>query len=508
MTTDDMEIVSALKLALAERVGQERFELWFGAATRLEHCGGALTVYVASRFHQDWLRNHFRHDIESACRATLGGLVPVQFQIDRELAQHQTTACQPAGAQQQSTAQQTAAPRGAVQQLTAQHFAAGQQNASGHQATAQQAYLFVSGTPAPRSNSVVAPAIVGESRRRLAALDTFVVGDSNRLAWSAARSIVSRPSHLSPLVLYGPTSVGKTHLLEGICHEARQARSGAQAVYLPAEQFTTMFLDALHGGGLPVFRRKYRSLDLLIIDDIQFLARKRATLTELQHMIDVFLREGRRLVFAADRPPSELGELGQEFVTRLQGGLSCGIELPEYETRLGIVRRLAELRSLDLPAEIEQFIAEKVATHARELSGALNRLDATSRALDEPITLELVEQALAETVRRHARSVGLGDIDQAVCELFGLQPQALQSQAKAKQVSHPRMLAMWLARRYTRAALSEIGGFFGGRAHSTVISAEKKVRHWMESQEPLRLADGNCSIDEAIRRIELKLRAG
>jgi chromosomal replication initiator protein len=138
----------------------------------------------------------------------------------------------------------------------------------------------------------------------------------------------------------------------------------------------------------------------------------------------------------------------------------------------------------------------------------LNRLDATSRALNEPITLGLVEQALAETVRRHARSVGLTEIDQAVCELFGLQPQALQSQAKAKQISHPRMLAMWLARRHTRAALSEIGGFFGGRAHSTVISAEKKVRDWMDSQESVRLADGNCTIDDAIRRIELKLRAG
>jgi chromosomal replication initiator protein len=499
-----MEIVSALKLALAERVGQERFELWFGAATRLEHRGGALTVFVASRFHQDWLRNHYRHDIESACRATLGGLVPVQFQIDRELAQHQATVCQQASAQQPSAAQQ-----GAVQHVAALQCLAGQHHAAGQQdSTPQQAYLFAAGTHAARANSVATPTVVGESRRRLAALDTFVVGDSNRLAWSAARSTACKLGHLSPLVLYGPTSVGKTHLLEGICHEVRRARSGAQAVYLPAEQFTTMFLDALHGGGLPVFRRKYRALDLLIIDDIQFLVRKRATLTELQHMVDVFLREGRQLVFAADRPPSELGELGQEFVTRLQGGLSCGIELPEYETRLGIVRRLAELRSLQLPAEIERFIAEKVATHARELSGALNRLDATSRALNEPITLGLVEQALAETVRRHARSVGLGEIDQAVCELFGLQPQALQSQAKAKQVSHPRMLAMWLARRYTRAALSEIGGFFGGRAHSTVISAEKKVRHWMESHEPLRLADGNCPIDEAIRRIELKLRAG
>ena len=463
VTTDDMEIVSALKLALADKVGQERFELWFGATTRLDYRNGTVTVFVASQFHQDWLRSNFRNDIETSCQQTLGQAVPVQFCIDRELAQHH--------------------------------------------ATAKPACIAVA-TCSGDTASVAAPPATSEPRRRLATLDSFVVGDSNRLAWSAARSIASRLGQSSPLVLYGRTSVGKTHLLEGICHEVRRARGGTQAVYLSAEQFTTMFLEALHGGGLPVFRRKYRGLHLLIIDDLQFLARKRATLNELQQMTDVFLREGRQLVFAADRPPRELGELGEEFVTRLQGGLACGIELPEYETRLAMVRQMAERMSLVLPTEVEQFVAGKVATHARELSGALNRLEATSRALDEPITLALAEQALADAVRRHARSVGLGDIDQVVCELFGLQPQSLQSDGKAKQVSHPRMLAMWLARRHTRAALSEIGSFFGGRAHSTVISAEKKVRHWMESQAPLPLATGDCTVDEAIRRVEQKLRVG
>lgn len=464
VTTDDMEIVSALKLALADKVGQERFELWFGAATRLDYCNDTVTVFVANQFHQDWLRSNFRHDIESSCRTALGRTVPVQFHVDHELARQQSAtkpACAPA--------------------IVAHCKAA-----------------------APAAPS--APAV--EPRRRLAALDSFVVGDSNRLAWSAARSIVARLGQSSPLVLHGPTSIGKTHLLEGICHEVRRTQPRAQAVYLPAEQFTTMFLEALHGGGLPSFRRKYRGLDLLVVDDIQFLARKKATLTELLHMTDVFQREGRQLVFAADRPPPELAELGPEFTTRLQSGLVCGLDLPEYETLLGIVRGLSQRMSLVLPPDVEEFVAGKVATHARELAGALNRLEATSRALGEPISLALAKQALADTLRRQSRSVGLNDINIVVCELFGLEPQSLQSHAKAKQVSHPRMLAMWLARRHTRAALSEIGSYFGGRAHSTVISAEKKVRHWMDLHAPLQLADGKYSIEQAIRRVEQKLRVG
>jgi chromosomal replication initiator protein len=296
--------------------------------------------------------------------------------------------------------------------------------------------------------------------------------------------------------------------LEGIYSDVRRMRSGAQAVYLSAEQFTTLFLEALHGGGLPVFRRKYRGLDLLIVDDIQFLAGKKATLIELLHMTDLFLRDGRQLVFAADRPPSRLAELGPELTTRLQSGLVCGIEMPEYETRLGIVRQFAERMKIDVPEDVQHYVAGHITTHARELSGALNRLDATSRALGEPISRALAEQALAETVRRHARPVGLGDIDEAVSRVFGLEPKALKSDGKSKQVSHPRMLAMWLARRHTRAALSEIGSFFGGRSHSTVISAQKKVHDWMQAQSRLCLADGNCTIDEAIRKVEQALRAG
>ncbi|HEX7448435.1 MAG TPA: chromosomal replication initiator protein DnaA, partial [Pirellulales bacterium] len=455
MTRDDTEIVSALQLALAEKVGQERFELWFGANTRLDFDDDALTVRVPNQFFQEWLRANFRQQIEASCQETLGKLVPVRFHIDDELGN------KPAAVATGITMKQV--------------------GASG----------AVSAAAGERGERSAAP------RRRFANLESFVVGTSNRLAWVAAQSVAARLGNSSPLVLYGPTSVGKTHLLEGIYTDVKRLRSGAQVVYLSAEQFTTFFLEALHGSGLPSFRRKYRGLDLLIIDDVQFLAGKRATLTELLHTIDTFLREGRQLVFAADRPPSELAVLGPEFVTRLQSGLVCGVDLPEYETRLGIVRQLAGRLDLSLPDDVQEFVAANIATHARELSGALNRLDATSRALQKPVTLPLAEQTLADLIRRQSRGLRLTDIEQAVCEVFGLEPHTLQSNRKGKHVNHPRMLAMWLARKHTRAALSEIGHFFGGRSHSTVISAQKKVSDWMASGAPLGVADGACTIDEA-----------
>lgn len=467
MTRDDMEIVSALQNALADKVGQERFELWFGANTRLEVSDDALTVRVPNQFFQDWLRKNYRQQIEAACQETLGRPAPVNFRIDPSLAEAVAAAA-----------------------------------SQGSQPPAKKASLTGAATaPAP-----IAPA--GGGRRRFAALDSFVIGPTNQLARVAVQTMASALGAASPLLLYGPTGVGKTHLLEALWTEVRKARPGCQAVYLSAEQFTTQFLGALHGSGLPSFRSKHRGLDLLLVDDIQFLANKRATQVELLHTIDAFARAGRQLAFAADRPPAELGELGPELVTRLQGGLVCGIQPPEYETRLGIVGRMAARFEMAVPSDAQAFIAANFTSHARELAGALNRLHATSLALERPITLELAQEALAEMLQQNSRSVRLADIEQAVCQAFGLEPQSLQSRRKAKQVSHPRMLAMWLARKHTRAALSEIGYYFGGRSHTTVISAQKKVNAWMVDRAPLDVGRGPCDLEEAVRRIEQTLQAG
>ncbi len=464
-----------LRNALADKVGKERFELWFGASTRLELDDDRLIVGAPNRFFTDWLRQNFRRDIETVCLDALGTCPALEFRVDATLPEPKRSSTAPGGA-------------------------GGGRPPGREGAAAPTARLDRGSPPADPPDAAC--------RRRLFDLESFVAGPSNRLASAAAEMVTQRPGELSPLLLYGPTGVGKTHLLEGICSAVRKSRPGVIALYLSAEQFISGFLQALRGSGLPSFRQKYRGVDLLVIDDLQFFCGKRYTQLELLYTIDTLAREGRQAVFAADRPPAELDGLGAELCARLEGGMVCRIEPPDYETRLGIVGQMARRMGLGVPEPVRQFIAAHLTSHARELSGALCRLEATSRVLRRPIGLAMAEEALAETIRAGSRAVRLADIEKAVCERFGLEPGSLQSGRKAKRVSHPRMLAMWLARKYTRAALSEIGHYFGRRSHSTVVSAQKRVDGWLAGGTSLEIADGTWKADDAVRKLEQRLRAG
>lgn len=349
--------------------------------------------------------------------------------------------------------------------------------------------------------------VSNNAQRGFHALDSFVVGNSNRLAAASAELAAMQPGHISPLMICGPTSVGKTHLLQGILTAARRKHPNLRALYLAAEQFLTGFVDALRGSGLPSFRRKYRGVELLIIDDLQFFSSKRHTQIELLHTIDELSRHGRQLVFAADRSPNEFTDWAPELVTRLGAGMVCRLDPPDYATRLGIVERWAQHYDVTLPREVREFVAARLTGHARELSGAVCRLKATSQALGHTITLAMAQETLADMIRTSSKVVKLHDIEKAVCDVLGVDAQELQSHCKAKDVSYPRMLAMWLARKHTRAALSEIGEYFGRRSHSTVISAQRRVDDWMAAGIPLRLSHNIWHVDEAIRLVEKRLIA-
>ena len=466
MITHDTDVVSMLRLAVADRIGQERFELWFGTGTLLTPRDGRVVVEVPNQFTLDWLRNNFRNDIEMAVSSVLGAAAAIEFRLNPKLG---------------STSEQ-----------------------AGGQPAGKSS---PSGADKPTS-STLASEQPSFSRRRLAQLGSFIVGDCNRIAHSSADLVVRRLGSVTPLFLYGPTGVGKTHLLEGILSGVRSTPGRSRAVFLSAEQFTSFFIEALQGKGLPSFRRRYRDVELLIVDDVQFLVGKRATQAELHHTMDKLLREGRQLAFAADQPPSKITGLSEELVARFLGGLVCELKAPDYATRLGILRNGARQRPLAVPEEVLELIAQRMSEDARRLQGALNRVWATSEALGQPITLEMANQALADLLRNTRQVFGLKEIEHAVCGLFELDGRALKSNRRTKSVSHPRMLAMWLARKFTRAALSEIGDFFGRRSHATVISAQKTVNRWMQNGASVQLPDCDCQVEETIRQLEARLRAG
>ncbi len=467
---EDSCIAASLSSQLAERIGAQRFELWFGPQTRLCTEATCLTIHAASEFVRDWLRTNLAEDIRAVWRAIVGQAATVEFAVD------------------QAPPVETRRAR-----IDANVAASGEMSASQSNAAKPQAVKH-----AGNAEPVAARAELG--------LAEFVVGGSNEYAFRAAQLTASGRQQASPLLFYGPTGVGKTHLLRAVVREFRRLNPRWTAVYLTAEQFTTSFIEALRGSGLPSFRQKCRGVNLLLIDDLQFFAGKDRTLEELQYTIDTLTADGRQIVLASDRPLAELRFLGPELTSRLAGGLACEIEPPEFATRLEIARRLSVQFGLVVNDDVLSAVAAQVNAGARELRGALHRLQAMSLAYNEPVTREMAQRTIAEMTRHSARTVKLTDVQKAVCDVFGIEPAQLRSERKGRALSEPRILAMWLARKYTRAAWSDIAQFFGRRSHSTVISAHRRVEKLISSQGQIGMSDRSCSVEEAIRRLEHALR--
>ena len=484
---DQVAVARRIEEALRARLGADRYAVWFGDAVAIvaepeagasgtAAAGGCIALVVGSEFPQEWLKRTFRSDVDAVVRAVCGGAWSVVWRTGP------------------ATGPTALAVRPAVQGLVSAPVE------PPRQPTCQPAHQ-------PTQQGAGVAGALGV-RRQAASLDAFVAGPSNRMAFAAVELAASRPGEMSPLVLHGPSGVGKSHLLEGICGRFRDLHPGATTLLLSAEQFTTSFLQSLHGSGLPGFRRTCRNADLLVIDDLQFFAGKRATLMEVQQTVDALHRQGRQMVFASDRDLPALDGLGPDLLARLRGGMTARIESPDYDVRRGIVAAVAAKRGLPLPDEVVHYVATHMTRHARELQGAVNRLEATSLMLGCPVTTDMAEESLADLVRSSARSVRLADIERAVCSAFGLESGCLQSARRARTVNHPRMLAMFLARRHTTSALTEIGSYFGRRSHSTVISAQKAVGEWVAQRSRIVLADASWDVEEAIRRVEDVLRAG
>jgi chromosomal replication initiator protein len=339
-------------------------------------------------------------------------------------------------------------------------------------------------TPSPVPVPIAANGSAAKTLQSRYTFESFVVGPSNRLAAAAAQAVAESPARAyNPLFLYGGVGLGKTHLLHAVGNAS--ASSGLQVLYVSSEEFTNDLINAIRNHTTDAFRDRYRNIDVLLIDDIQFIAGKESTQEEFFHTFNTLHGQDKQLVISSDRPPKALVTLEERLRSRFEWGLTADIQPPDYETRLAILRSKAERLGRKVPFEFLETIARRVQSNIRELEGALNRVLAYSDLSGLPLTADLVNSALSDLLPKGG-SLTSEDIIKAVAEYFGVDQNRLFGKQRSRDIALPRQIAMYLIREETGASLPQIGEFLGGRDHTTILYGCEKISDQLETDDGLR----------------------
>ncbi len=306
--------------------------------------------------------------------------------------------------------------------------------------------------------------------------DQFVTGPCNRLASAAASAVAEKPgAGYNPLFIHGGVGLGKTHLLQAICQRFLERQPAARILYLSCDSFINQFINAVEHGDMNGFRHRYRNVDMLLIDDIHFLARRERTQEEFFHTFNSLHQINKQIILSADAAPSEIPELEERLVSRFNSGLVARIDKPCYETRCAILKKKARIRGLELEEDVICYVAGKVMNNTRELEGAVTKLQGMSRLQECKIDVELAKGALGDSATPEQRRITIQQILDAVTRYYNVRLSDLQGKRRHKSIAFPRQVCMYLARRHTRYSLEEVGGYFGGRDHTTVMHAVRTV---------------------------------
>ena len=318
--------------------------------------------------------------------------------------------------------------------------------------------------------------------------DTFVVGNNNHFAHGAALAVAQAPGKAyNPLFLYGGVGLGKTHLLHAVGQYVTQHKKNPRVAYLSSEKFTNEFIDAIQNNSLAKFRKKYRQTDVLLIDDIQFLAGKERIQEEFFHTFNALHESHKQIILSCDRPPSEIQGLEQRLVSRFEWGLATDLQPPDVETRLAILRKKAKFMAVELPEEVFNFIATRIRTNVRRLEGALTRVASYATLTGRKPTVDSVEGMLREILHEEGRfTITIEVIQKKVAEHFDIRLADMTSKRRPENIAFPRQVAMFLSRTLTESSLNTIGEAFGGRDHGTVLHACRQVKDRMETDPNVR----------------------
>ncbi len=316
--------------------------------------------------------------------------------------------------------------------------------------------------------------------------DAFVIGSGNQFAHAACQAVAERPSKAyNPLFLYGGVGMGKTHLMQAIGHEIKRRAPQAAICYVSSEKFTNEMINSLRYDKMTSFRDKFRNVDVLLVDDIQFLAQKERTQEEFFHTFNALHESMKQIVIASDRPPKELAEIEDRLRSRFEWGLIADIQPPDLETKVAILQKKAEQEKVTLPTDVALFIASNIRSNVRELEGALIRLVAHSSLIGAEITLSYTQQVLKNFIDSQARKVTIESIQKAVAEQFGLRLVEIKAKNNSRSIVYPRQIAMYLAKHLTEASLPEIGRQFGGKHHTTVLHSVEKIEEVRKGDKDL-----------------------
>ena len=459
VSANDLQL-ARLADAIAQRVGQQRFHVWFNNSTRLDLRQDGLEIAVPNDFIGEWIGKNFTRPIQEAAHEVLGTPLTVRFSVVPELFE---------------TESREKADGGDYDQ----------RKTNGADRPAERSGPISRGVPivppatrsAPISSALRRETPVAPSGPRLRHdLENFVVGAGNQLAYNTACYVAEFPgSQYNPLFIHGSCGLGKTHLLQGLCRKFIAHHPTKRWMYLTGEEFTNDFLSALRTNKLDAFRRRMRDLDLLVIDDVHFLGGKKATQEEFLHTFNAIEAMGRQVVMASDNHPKLIEEFGESLINRFVSGMVVRIDAPNFATRTQILRALSDRDGLGLSDEVICWIARRVTQNVRELEGAVTRIAAHVKLSGRPADVETAQQALGDLDRQLVAPVRPENILQAVCTYFGLEHKDLMSGRRQRTISLARSVAMYLVRKTAKLSFPEIGTRMGKRNHSTVISACRRI---------------------------------
>ncbi|HCP00749.1 MAG: chromosomal replication initiator protein DnaA [Alphaproteobacteria bacterium] len=458
-----------VRARLRTDVGEAAFNSWLKPLTLGDFNAGRLRVAVPTRFMRDWIDQNYGARLTELWTDENDSVESVEI-----IVQPSQTVIQPAGAP----------PRQPLAQRIESEAAPQDSGAAGNAETT----LGAPGEPG-----------FGEVRAFLDErfkFGNFVVGRSNELAHAAARRVAeSKSVPFNPLFLYGGVGLGKTHLMHAIAWHIPEREPLRRVLYMSAEKFMYQFIRALRYRTIMDFKEQFRSVDVLMIDDIQFIAGKDSTQEEFFHTFNALVDQNRQIIVSADKSPSDLEGMEERLKSRLGCGLVADIHPTDYELRLGILQAKGDQIGAEIPDKVLEFLAHKITSNIRELEGALNRIVAHATLVGRPVTLETTQEVLHDLLRANDRRVTIEEIQKRVAEHFNIRLADMHSARRARAVARPRQVAMYLAKQLTSRSLPEIGRKFGGRDHTTVMHAVRKV-------EELRGADAGFNEDvELLRRM-------